>query len=95
MSSAGLVEVYIADPTGAATPILVDALSPPFTAPTQKVTLTVAVAQLCPPGWPSPPDETGATPVEWFPHTIASGTTLNCFASVAAALIAAGAATPA
>ena len=38
---------------------------------------------------------TGVGPVAWFPHTIANGTTITCFANVAGALIAAGAATAA
>ncbi len=92
MSTAPLVQVYTADPAGAATPVMVDALSRPFTAPPVKVQLTVDVFQLCPPGWPTPPNETGVTPVQWFPHVIASGTRIAAFACVAAALIAAGAA---
>lgn len=95
MGSVGLVQLFTADPAGAATPIMVDASNPPFTAPPVKVTLTVACAQLCPPGWPSPPSMTGASTVQWFPQVLPSGTTIAQFACVAAALIAAGAATPA
>jgi hypothetical protein len=96
MSVAGLVQLYTADPAGAATPIMVDGQTPPLTAPVARVTLTVDVAQLCPPGWPSPPDETGVAATSlWFPRTLRSGTTITVFACAAAALIAADAATPA
>lgn len=92
MSKAPLVQVYTADPSGAATPVLADALNPPLNAPPVQVILTVDCFQLCPPGWPTSPDETGVSPVQWYPHIIRSGRTLTSFACVAAALIAAGAA---
>ena len=88
--------VYTADPSGAATPIMVDSQAPPLTAPAVRVTLDVAVKQLCPPGWPAPPYEQGvAAPGLFYPRVIPAGTTIIAFACVAAALIGAGAATPA
>ncbi|MGZ5782833.1 MAG: HK97 family phage prohead protease [Croceibacterium sp.] len=52
---------------------MVDGQAPPFTAPPVRVTLSVDVDQLCPPGWPAPPDETGTRAARlWFPRRIAS-----------------------
>jgi len=93
MSATGLVQVYTADPNGAATPVMVDPGNVPFTVPPVKVTLSVDCFQLCPPGFPAPPSETGVTPVQWYPHKILAGTVMVHFASVAAALVAANAAT--
>jgi len=90
------VQVYIAAPAGAATPVMADPSTAPFTQPPVRVTLSVDCQQLCPPGWPSPPDETGAAQAHsWSPRLITAGTTITAFACVAAALIAADAATPA
>jgi hypothetical protein len=76
--------------------IRVDALEPPFTLPPTKVTLSVDVTQLCPPGWPTPPDQTGAMPVKWYPGlVIPAFTTIGAYRCVANALIAAGVATQA
>jgi hypothetical protein len=94
MSIAPLVQLYTTSPGGVA--IMVDAQNPPLTAATQRVTLTTDVSQLCPPGWPAAPDETGAAAASlWYPRTIANGTTITAYACVAAALIVAGAATAA
>ena len=87
------VQVYTADPNGTATPIMVDAKSPPLTAQPVRVTLTKDCEQLCQPGWPVSPDQVGTGgPSTWYPRLIPSGTTITAFACVAAALIAAGAA---
>jgi len=94
MSSAGFVQVGTADPNGAATPILVDALAPPFTAMPVRILLTKDFAQVCPPGWPAPPHAVGSNR-PYHPETFAAGTTLTLFANVAAALVAAGAGTAA
>lgn len=90
--SVGLVEVGTADPTGAAIPILADAFDPPFTAPPVQIVLTLDFAQVCPPGWPAPPDAVG-TGRPFHPQTFPIGTAMTVFACVAKALIAADAAT--
>ena len=94
MTAAGLTLVGTAAPAGAATPIYADAQNPPFTAKPIRVQLTQDFAQICPPGWPSPPSETGAGVANpWCRRTIPAGTVITLFACVATALIAAGAAT--
>ena len=96
MTTSAPVQVFVADPAGAAVPIMADPGVAPFTAPPAKVTLNIDCAQLCPPGWPAPPDETGAPQVDlYYPRVIRSGTTITTFACIAIALVAAGAATPA
>ncbi len=93
MSNAGLVQVYTANPATIPTPIFVDALSAPLSATPVQLITAVPLAQLCPPGWPAPPDETGTPVIDLFyPRTIPTGTAITAFACVAAALIAAGAA---
>lgn len=85
------VRVGTIAPAGAATPVLVDAQTAPFHAPTRRITLSQDFGQECPPGWPAPPSMVGAGPANmWCPRTIPSGTTFETFANVAAAIVAAG-----
>lgn len=93
MSNPSLLTLYVKDPNGAATPVMVDSSAPVFTQQPVKVQLTVDCRQILPPGWPAPPSETGVTPVAWYDHVIPAGTVMVHFKAVAAALIAAGAAT--
>ncbi len=93
MSSVGFVKVYTVDPHGAATPVMVDPGNIPFTLQPVTVTLTADCLQHCPPGWVRPPSQVGVADVAYFEHVIPAGTVMVHFASVAAALIAAGAAT--
>ncbi len=85
------VRVGVIAPAGAATPVLVDAQTAPFHAPTRRITLSQDFGQECPPGWPAPPSMTGASPANaWCPRTIPAGSTFETFANVAAAIVAAG-----
>jgi len=95
VTSAGQIQVGIIDPAGTASPLLVDGLAPPFTAMPVRVTLTKAWTETPPPGWPTPPGRTGADYAHLASGVFPSGTTLLLFANVAAALIAANAATAA
>lgn len=90
--SVGLVLVGTADPGSAAIPILADAFDPPFTALPVKIMLTLDFSQICPPGWPAPPDAVG-TGRPFHPQIFRAGTAMTVFACVAKAMIAAGAAT--
>jgi len=94
MSGVGPVQVGIADPSGAATPIFADAGAAPFTALPVKVTLTKDWKQTLPAGWPADPGQTGVNAARLTsPHGIPSGSTITTFACIANALVAANAAT--
>lgn len=90
------VRVGVADPAGTPANITADPAAYPFTLAPVRITLSKDFAQEHPPGWPAPPSQTGVdAPHLHYPRTIASGTTVTMFACVAAALIAASAATAA
>lgn len=91
--SVGLVQVGIIDPATEAVPLMVDAQAPVFTMPPVRVTLTRAFQETPPPGWPMPPGRTGAPASAIIENWWNAGTTHVLFANVAAALIAANAAT--
>lgn len=88
------VQAFVIEPEGEARPVWVDAKLPPLSSRPTRVTLTKDCRQLCPPGWPAPPDQVGSGGHStWHPRTIPSGTTIRTFACCANALVAAGAAT--
>lgn len=77
---------------GGATPIQADVkfLEP---AGAVRATLTADYAQLCPPGWPARPGQTGVDAIDLsYPRTIPSGTTMAFLKPEADALVNAGAA---
>ena len=78
-----------------ATPIQADVtyLEPRFAV---RITLTTDYAQLCPPGWPARPGQTGVDTADLsYPRTLPSGTTMAFLKPEADAIVAAGAGSPA
>lgn len=91
MTEVRIVQVGIADPNGAATPIHANVISLGNDV-TARITLTADYAMLIAPGFPARPGFTGAMPVGNYPHTIATGTTVALLKCEADALVLAGAA---
>lgn len=90
---ARLVHVGTADPSGTPTPIKAD-VKVLGSDVAVTVTLTKDYQQICPPGFPFRPGQTGADKADLsYPRTLTNGLTIELLACEANALVSAGAAT--